>query len=87
MEELDESDQPVDPRPHPEQQAAQNNQRTRLMMAIQSLPVIHRQMVVLMLEDLSNAEMAEVMGITENNLAVRLTRARKMLKDALGERR
>lgn len=87
MEELDESDQPVDPRPHPEQQAAQNNQRTRLMMAIQSLPVIHRQMVVLMLEGLSNAEMAEVMGITENNLAVRLTRARKMLKDALGERR
>jgi RNA polymerase sigma factor (sigma-70 family) len=84
MEELDESDQPVDPCPHPEQQVAQNDQRERLMTAIQTLPVIHRQMVVLMLEGLSNAEMAGVMGITENNLAVRLTRARKMLKDALG---
>jgi DNA-directed RNA polymerase specialized sigma24 family protein len=29
--------------------------------------------------------MAEVLGITENNVAVRLNRARNMLKDALGE--
>jgi RNA polymerase sigma-70 factor (ECF subfamily) len=56
------------------------------MSAIQSLPVNHRQMIVLMLEGLSHAEMAEVVGITENNVAVRLNRARKMLKDALGER-
>jgi RNA polymerase sigma factor (sigma-70 family) len=56
------------------------------MSAIQSLPVTHRQMIVLMLEGLSQAEIAEVMGITENNGAVRLTRARKALKDALGVR-
>jgi RNA polymerase sigma-70 factor (ECF subfamily) len=43
-------------------------------------------MIVLMLEGLSHAQMAEVLGITENNVAVRLNRARNMLKDALGER-
>jgi RNA polymerase sigma factor (sigma-70 family) len=86
LEEIEESDQPVDPRPHPEEQAARTNQRVRLMSAIQSLPVTHRQMIVLMLEGLSHAEIAEVMGITENNVAVRLTRARKALKDALGVR-
>lgn len=86
LEELEESDQPIDPRPHPEAQVAQTDQRMRLMSAIQSLPVAHRQMIVLMLEGLSHAQMAEVLGITENNVAVRLNRARKMLKDALGDR-
>jgi RNA polymerase sigma-70 factor (ECF subfamily) len=86
LEEIEESDQPIDPRPHPEEQAARTDQRARLMSAIQSLPVAHRQMIVLMLESLSHAQMAEVLGITENNVAVRLNRARKMLKDALGER-
>jgi RNA polymerase sigma factor (sigma-70 family) len=84
LEEIEESDQPVDPRPHPEEQAARTDQRVRLLSAIQSLPVTHRQMIVLMLEGLSHAEIAEVVGITENNVAVRLNRARKTLKDALG---
>ena len=86
LEEIEEFDQPIDPRPHPEEQAARTDQRARLMSAIQSLPVAHRQMIVLMLEGLSHAQMAEVLGITENNVAVRLNRARNMLKDALGER-
>ena len=86
LEEIEESDQPIDPRPHPEEQASRTDQRARLMSAIQSLPVAHRQMIVLMLEGLSHAQMAEVLGIRENNVAVRLNRARNMLKDALGER-
>ena len=86
LEEIEESDQPIDPRPHPEEQVAQTDQRMRLMSAIQSLPVAHRQMIALMLEGLSHAQMAEVLGITDNNVAVRLNRARNMLKDALGER-
>jgi RNA polymerase sigma factor (sigma-70 family) len=84
LEELEESDQPVDPQPHPDEQAARTDERVRLMSAIQSLPVTHRQMIVLMLEGLSHAEIAGVMGITENNVAVRLNRARKALRDALG---
>ena len=40
---------------------------------------------MLMLEDLSQAEIADVLGITENNVGVRLNRARKALKAALAE--
>lgn len=85
LNELEESEQPVDPRPHLDEQVARTDQRARLMSAIQSLPLTHRQTIVLALEGLSHAEIAEVMGITENNVAVRLTRIRKALKDALGK--
>ena len=78
--------EPPDPRPHPEQQAVISHQRGRLRAAIQGLPVTYRQVVMLMLEDLSHAEIAEVLGITESNVAVRLNRARKALKEALEER-
>ncbi len=64
LQDLEEADQPIDPRPHPEEQIARADQREELMSAIQSLPVMHRQMIVLMLEGLSQAEMAEVVGIT-----------------------
>ena len=84
LDEIAESDQPIDPRPHPEDHAAQTHQRVRLMSAIHSLSMTHRQMIALMLEDFTYAEMAEVLGISENNVAVRLNRARKALKDALG---
>ena len=86
LEDLEEQDQPVDPRPHPDEQLAQSDQRSRLMEAIQSLPSGYREMIVLMLEGLSYAEIAEVVGIRENNVAVRLNRARKALKDAMGVR-
>jgi RNA polymerase sigma factor (sigma-70 family) len=75
----------VDPRPHPDEQLAQMNQRERLTSAVQSLPLAHKQMIVMMLEGFSHAEIGEVLGITENNVAVRLTRARKALKEAMGE--
>jgi RNA polymerase sigma factor (sigma-70 family) len=84
IDELEEAEQPIDPRPHPEAQVAQVHERARLRTAIQALPVTHRQMIVLMLEDLSHAEIAEVLGISENNVAVRLSRARTALKAALG---
>jgi RNA polymerase sigma factor (sigma-70 family) len=84
LDDLEEGDEPVDPRPNPDEQLVRMNQRERLALVIQSLPVPHRQMIVLMLEGLSHREIGDVLGITENNVAVRLTRARKALKDALG---
>jgi RNA polymerase sigma-70 factor (ECF subfamily) len=87
LEDLEEADQPIDPRPHPDEHLARSDQRARLMEAIHSLPVGHRQMIVLMLEGLSHAEIAEVVGITENNVAVRLNRARNALKVAMGVNR
>jgi RNA polymerase sigma-70 factor (ECF subfamily) len=84
LDELEEADEPVDTRPHPDEQLAQMNQRELLASAVQSLPIAHKQMIVLMLEDLSYTEIGEVLGITENNVAVRLTRSRKALKKAMG---
>ncbi len=81
---LEEADEPVDTRPHLDEQLAQRKQRERLASAVQSLPIAHKQMIVLMLEGLSHAEIGEVLGITENNVAVRLTRARKALKETMG---
>jgi RNA polymerase sigma factor (sigma-70 family) len=84
LDDLEEADEPADPGPHPDEQLAQINQRERLGTAVQSLPVAHKQMIVLMLEGLSHAEIGAVLGITDNNVAVRLTRARKALKEAMG---
>ena len=84
LDDLEEADEPVDPRPHPDDHLAQMNQQERLGSAVQSLPLAHKQMIVLMLEGLSHAEIGEVLGITENNVAVRLSRARKALKQVMG---
>lgn len=86
LDDLQESEHPVDPRPQPEERVAKTSDHARLIEAVQSLQVAHRQVIVLMLEDLSYAEIADVLGITENNVAVRVNRAKKALKDALGVR-
>jgi RNA polymerase sigma factor (sigma-70 family) len=85
LDELPNPGEPVDPKPHPEEQLARAHQRDRLRSAIQRLPLVYRQVAMLMLEELSQAEIADVLGITENNVAVRLNRARKALKAALEE--
>ena len=59
---------------------------SRLQAAVQALPIGLRQVVVLTLEGLSNAEVADIVGISENNVAVRLTRARAALSRSLGAR-
>ncbi len=48
--------------------------------------VQQRQVVVLALEDLDYAEIAAVLGISENNVGVRLNRARAALRKLMGER-
>lgn len=73
-----------DPREGPEAQAVSGQRRERLLAAVRSLPLIHRQVLMLQLEDLSQAEMAAVLGVKENAIAVRLSRARKALREALG---
>jgi len=84
LDELADADHPADPRPDPEERALHTRERAQLASAIQALPVAQRQIIVLMLEGLSHAEMAEVLGTSENNIAVRLTRAKNALKQALG---
>jgi RNA polymerase sigma-70 factor (ECF subfamily) len=72
------------PGPDPEHSVSQQQRSERLRSAVQALPIAMRQVVVLTLEGLSNAEVAEIIGISENNVAVRLTRARAALTSALG---
>jgi RNA polymerase sigma factor (sigma-70 family) len=75
-----------DPRKNPEALAIENSRREILLNAIRALPVNYRQVITLALEDLAPAEIAAVLGLTENNVAVRLNRARQALRNILEAR-
>jgi RNA polymerase sigma-70 factor (ECF subfamily) len=81
---LEEAEALPDPRPGPETSADSEQSRGRLMAAIRALPATLRPVVVLALEGVSHAEIGSVLGITGNNVAVRLSRARALLRRALG---
>jgi RNA polymerase sigma-70 factor (ECF subfamily) len=74
------------PGPDPERSLSAQQSHERLQAAVQSLPLGLRQVVVLTLEGLSHAEVADIVGITENNVAVRLTRAKAALSRLLEAR-
>lgn len=67
----------------PEVQAIEKSRRETLVNAVRALPVNYRQVIALALEDLSPAEIAAVLGVSENNVGVRLSRARKALRTIL----
>lgn len=69
----------------PERHAQLNEQRVRLQQAVRELPLGMRQAVTLALEGFSHREIADTLGITENNVGVRLNRARSALHVVLGE--
>lgn len=71
--------------PGPETIAARAVRRDRLLAAVRRLPEGLRQVVTLSLEGLTAPEIGEVLGITDNNVAVRLTRARQRLRAELGD--
>lgn len=74
-----------DPRPNPEQQLARDQQRERLLAAIRRLPADYRRVIVLTLEGLAHAEVAEVLGLSVSNVAVRVNRAKQELRELLQE--
>lgn len=57
----------------------------QLYAAIRQLPKADAALVVLYLDDLSYREMAEVLGISETNVGVKLNRARKALAELVKE--
>jgi RNA polymerase sigma factor (sigma-70 family) len=73
-----------DPRPGPESWAITNANYSALLKAIHKLPITYRQVLTMTLEELPQAEIAVVLGISESNVAVRLNRARKFLREELG---
>ncbi|MBX3231863.1 MAG: RNA polymerase sigma factor [Labilithrix sp.] len=58
---------------------------SKLLAATRALPLGHRQVVMLLLEGLSHREIAEVLGTTENNVAVRANRARAAMRALMEE--
>jgi RNA polymerase sigma-70 factor (ECF subfamily) len=68
-----------------EQQLHQREVVERLYVAIQQLPKADAALVLLYLDDLSYREMADVLGISENLVGVKLNRARKALGELMKE--
>jgi RNA polymerase sigma factor (sigma-70 family) len=60
--------------------AERESERAQLLGTVRRLPEGLKSAVVLRLEGLDDEEIAEVLGITLNNVAVRLTRARDALR-------
>ncbi len=82
---LDDATEIADDRRTPEMQASTRELQTRLLEAVRAIPLGHRQVIALLLEGLTHAEIADVLGITEANVAVRASRARKELRERLGD--
>lgn len=59
--------------------------QSALLAAVRALPLPHRQVITLLLEGLSNREIAEVVGVSEGAVAVRATRARAALRVLLSQ--
>ena len=65
---------------NPEAALVREEQEGRLAGAVRALPIPYRQVVLLMLEDMEYNEIALILGISESNVGVRLSRARQMLR-------
>ena len=69
----------------PEESLISSERSRRLSSAVRALPLPYRQVVTLILEDLSYAEIAEALGLTLSNVGVRANRARSQLKALLND--
>lgn len=78
MPERVESDQP-----DPEQSAIDASDRRMLLEATRRLPLPQREVIILVLEGFSYAEIADMLSIAPNALALRLSRAKAALKKML----
>jgi RNA polymerase sigma factor (sigma-70 family) len=75
------------PGDNPERQAIALDRGARLTSAVRSLPLAYRQTAMLTLEGLTPQEMAEVLGITTNAVAIRMSRAKALLRQRMGDDR
>jgi RNA polymerase sigma factor (sigma-70 family) len=72
--------------PIPETVVLQQDQSRQLLAAVQQLPLPYRQVATLVLEDFTPAEIAQILGLSVNAVAIRTSRARALLRALLGER-
>lgn len=79
------SDALRDGAPDPEQSLHETERSRRLVEAVRGLSLPYRQVITLLLEDLSYEEIAEALGLTVNNVGVRINRAKAQLKAVLSD--
>ncbi len=76
-----------DPQADPVRQAARAQRYRDLLEAVRQLPLGHRQVVSLALEGFSQREIGDALGLEENTVAQRLSRARRQLRALMGDPR
>lgn len=69
----------------PEQRLDATDRSRRLFSAIRQLKLPYRQIMTLVLEDLSYEEIADALGISVSNVGVRINRAKARLKVLLND--
>lgn len=67
----------------PEEPGEQHGQRERLFDALRQLNDADKALIALYLENLSYQEIAEISGISENNVGVKLNRIRQKIQQLL----
>ena len=72
--------------PSPEESLASSSERQLLLKATHNLPLPQRQVIVLVLEGFSYAEIGDMLEIPQNALALRLSRAKAALRTMLERR-
>jgi RNA polymerase sigma factor (sigma-70 family) len=77
---LDACENLIDPKPEPDANMQRLQQRARLLKAIRKLPLGLAEVMVLTLEGFSQNEIAAMLGIQSNLVAVRAHRAREHIK-------
>ena len=70
---------------NPERRLLAGERSARLLDAVRSLEIPYRQVMTLLLEDMSYAEIAEALGLSVSNVGVRVNRAKSQLKTLLNE--
>jgi RNA polymerase sigma factor (sigma-70 family) len=73
----------VDPRPSADEQVAKQQQAEQFLRHLRALPLGQRQVLALALEGLSHQEIGAIVGITAENVAVRLGRAREAMRKSI----
>jgi RNA polymerase sigma factor (sigma-70 family) len=82
---LELSEQIPAPGDGPESHAITASRQAWLIAAVRRLPLAYRQTVTLALEGLTAKETADVLGLTPNAVAIRLSRAKDLLRKHTGD--
>ena len=69
----------------PEQWLLADERSRRVATAVRRLPLPYRQVMTLLLEELTYAEIAEALGLSLSNVGVRVNRAKTLLKAQLDD--